>query len=167
MTPSELQTFADHMAANTDQTVIDALADGSNNVLLGWYNQTAVPDYWIYRATVPTSDVRDSINMQNLADITAADLDRVEAMLNIRSERGFDGSDDSDRSAWDDVFSAAAGDESQQAIALLWARIALNVETVFKTSTGTGADRANADTTTFQGSASIQDVRGAVALIGA
>lgn len=167
MTPDQLQTFADAIAAETDQVIVDALAAGNNQAIVSWYALNVSPDYWIYRKSVPAKEVADAINLQNMVDIVASDMDRVLAMFRIRNLDGgeFHGDVESDRTAWDDVFSAAAGDESQQAIAALWTRLATNFESVFALSTGTGADAANADTVSLEGVPSLQDVRDAVALI--
>lgn len=167
MTPAQLQTFATALQAETDQTIVGALAAGANNEIVTWYALDASPDYWIYRKSIPAKEVADAINLQNIVDITATDKDRALAMFAIRNLDGgeFSGEVASDRSAWDDVFSAAAGDESQQAIAALWTRPANNFEKVFALSTGSGADAANADTSEIQGVPSLQNVRDAVALI--
>ena len=152
--------------ANTDPTVVQALADGNAGVIAAWYNGDASPAYWVLRCVVGVGEIRQAIDAHNLVDITAADLDRVMALLELRSgsggegggELGFSGEVETDRTAWDDAFSSAAGDESQQAIAALWTRVATYAEVVHALSTGTGADAANADTTSWQGTLTFQDV---------
>jgi hypothetical protein len=159
------------MQAETDPVVVAALAAGNNTGLRDWYSGDAVPAYWIYRKSVPVREVAIAVNLQNMVDITATDKDRALAIFTIRNLSGdegggaFNGEVASDRSAWDDVFSSAAGDESQQAIAALWTRAATNFEKVFALSTGSGADAANADTTELQDVLTLQDIRDAVALI--
>ena len=164
LTPAQETTFKTHIEANADATVIAALAAGAHNAIADWYNLNAVPDYWIFRKTVSAKELSDAINLQNIADITTADSDRVVKFFQIRSFDGgaFSGESLSDRTAWDDVFSVAAGDESQQAIALLWQRIANNFETVFALSTGVGSN-ADPDTTSLQGSISTNEVSSALA----
>lgn len=160
LTQAQLQTLKTDILANTDPEVIAALAAGSNNAIADWYNQLASPSYWLYRSGVSAEELSNAINLQNMADITAADSDRVMKLFNLRTFNGgeFHGDVESDRTAWDDVFSAAAGDESQQAIAALWQRTGTYAEQVFSLGTGTGADAANADTTSFQGLLSSNDV---------
>ena len=122
------------------------------------------PAYFIYRRDVSAKEVSDAINLQNIADITTADSDRAVKFFQIRSYDGgqFHGDVASDRTAWSDVFSSAAGDESQQAIAALWSRLSTNAEKLFSLGTGTGADAANADTTPFQGSLTSGDIGAAL-----
>jgi hypothetical protein len=164
LSAAQLPAYKADILANTNQAVIDALAAGANNAITDWYNLDASPDYFIFKNMVTSDEIRAVINAKNLVDITAADLDRVEALLNIRADLGFSGAVADDRAAWDDVFSAATGDQSQQAIAALWARVATNIEAVYALSTGTGADAANADTTSFQGDVTLQNTRDALAL---
>lgn len=150
LTDAQLTTLGNDIRANSNQTVIDALAAGAIGVIRDWYNGDASPNYWIYRGMVPVSEVRNAIDSQNLVDITTADLERAQALLDIRAEIGFYGTNSRDRSAWDDVFSAAAGDESQQAIAALWTKLATELEKAFKLDTGTGAAN-DADTSSVVG----------------
>ena len=165
MTAAQLTTFKADIQANANQTVIDALAVGDAGVIASWYNLDVSPDYWILRDDVPSQEIANAINLQNMADITTADSGRAVQFFQIRAVNGggFHGSNASDRTAWDDVFSSAAGDESQQAIAALWQRTATNVERVFAAGAGgagtsDGSSSANADITTFQGSVSSADV---------
>lgn len=162
LTAAQLTDLKTDIQANADPTVVQAISDGNHGAIAAWYNQDASPDYWIYRELVEADEIRDSIDVQDLADITDTDRGRVVDILAVRSERGFSGADARDRSAWDDVFSAASGDNSQQAIAVLWTRIATNSEGVFALSTGSGANAANADTTSWQGELSSSDVTNAL-----
>lgn len=162
--------FKTDIEGNTDQAVIDALAAGDSGAIAAWYNQDASPAHWVFRCLVSVGEIRQAIDAHNLVDITSADLDRVMALLELRggsgaqggNEIGFSGEVETDRTAWDDAFSAAAGDESQQAIALLWTRVATYAEQVHALGTGTGADAANADTSSWQGTVTFSDVNKAL-----
>jgi len=144
--------------ASTDPIIIQALLDGNHGVIAKRYNENVVPDYWIFRNLVPSNEIRDAIDAQDIANITSADRGRAVDLLTIREERGFSGANARDRSAWDDIFSVAAGDNSQQAILVLWTRLATIAERVFALSTDTGATQATADTTSFQGPLTLDDV---------
>ena len=144
--------------ANTEPVIVQALLDGNHGAIAVWYNELIIPDYWIFRAIVESDEIRDSIDAQDIADITTTDRGRAVDLLAIRQERGFSGANVRDRSAWDDIFSAAAGNNSQQAILALWTRPGTNAEKVFTLSTGTGATTALADTTSFQGDLSPRDI---------
>ena len=162
LSPTQLTQLKTDILANTDQQVVDGIANGDFGSIASWYNENASPDYFIYRDAVSSNEVRDVIDAQNIADITDADRGRCVDLLAIRAERGFSGESATDRSAWDDIFSAASGDESQQAINALWSRLATNAEKVFSLSTGSGANAANADTTEWQGYLSFAEVNNAL-----
>jgi len=159
---SQQVLFKVDILASTDPIIIQGLADGNHGVIAQRYNESVVPDYWIFRELVPSDEIRDAIDAQNIADITSADRGRVVDLLTIRQERGFSGADARDRSAWDDIFSTAAGDESQQAILVLWTRLATIAERAFALLTDTGVSAATADTTSFQGNLSSLDVTNAL-----
>ena len=136
---------------------------GDNTGITNYYNTPG--NVWVFRSKVTTGELSNSIDLQDIVDITSADSDRVLKMFTIRASNGgsFDGRDLRTRSAWNDVFSAAAGDKSQQAIALLWQQIATNCEDLFLLSTGPGIE-SDPDTTSFEGSIDIDDVRAMRAL---
>ena len=165
LTDEQKTTLKADILAHTDPVVVQALSDGANGVIADWYNLDAVADFWIFRRNVTAKEVSDAINLKNMVDITAADSDRVVKIFQLRSFDGgeFHGDVASDRTAFDDAFSAAAGDESQQAIAALWQRLATNAEKLYSLSTDTGATSATADTTAFQGSLSHVDIQQALA----
>ena len=158
LTPAQLTTLKANILANTDPAVIQAITDGANNVIADWYNQLASPAYWLYRNMVTPSEIKQAIDINDMVNITDTDRSRVVDIIAIRSEIGFNGESASDRAAFDDVFSAAAGDNSQQAIAALWKRQGTYAEKVFSLGTDNGNNSANPDTTSFQGTLSFQDV---------
>lgn len=71
MDAAQLVTFGNDIRNNTDQTVIDALASNNPGVIAEWYSQQASPDFWIFKQSVDTDTVRDSL----VASETAADED--------------------------------------------------------------------------------------------
>ncbi len=164
LTDAQLVTYKSHIDANTDPTVVQAVADGANNVITTYYDDESDPEYWIFRREVPMEEVRDAIDAMDIVTMQTADRDRMLALLEVRAERGFSGESGNDILAWDDVFSSPLVDTSQQAIAALWTRVARNIETVFAQGTGTGADADNADVTTYQGGVTIEDTRKAMEL---
>jgi len=165
LSPSQLVTFGNHIRNNPNPTVVQDLADGNNNGLADWYNQIATPDYWIFRSQVTADELSNSIDLQDVANITSADSDRVLKMFQLRalSDSPFDGTNPRTRSAWDDVFSAAAGDNSQQAIDSLWRRLCTEGELVFALLSGAGTN-GDPDVTEFEGSLNSNDVTDALSL---
>ena len=158
LTPEQLPTFKADILANTNQVVIDALAAGANQTIADWYRQEASPQYTIYRRVVPAKEVSDAIFLENLEKITASKSAAVLQMFQIRTFDGgeFHGHVQSDREAFDNAFSAAAGNESQVAIAALWTRFANYAEKLFTVSgSGTTIDPA---VTSFEGLVSSSDV---------
>ena len=165
LTPAQLALLKADILANTNQAVIAGLNNGDSGGIAAWYNLDAAPEFWAFRYNVTAKEVSDAIHLDEVANITSADSDRAVKLFQIRSFDGgqFHGNSASDRAAWDDVFSAAAGDASQQAIAALWQRPATNAEKVFALGTNTGVSAATADTTSFQGSVNVQDISSALA----
>lgn len=138
-------------------------AAGDNTGITAYYNSPGI--VWIFRSKVSTAELSDAIDLQDIANITAADSDRVIKMFTIRQANGgnFNGRDPRTRSAWSDVFSTAAGDNSQQAIIALWRQLATNCEDLFLLSTGAGTN-PDPDTTSFEGLITIDDIRAMRAL---
>lgn len=160
LTPAQLTTFKADLDANTNQVIIDALAIGNNNGIVDWYNLDASPAFTVYKNLVPLDEVSNAIELDDVANITSADSDRLIKFYALRPEGVF-ANKASDRVGFDDVFSAAAGDDSQQALIALWKKLATNIEKLFAAGTGTDGDPAVMG---FEGPVSLQDVRDAIAL---
>ena len=160
LTPAQLTTLKADIQGNTNQTVIDALAAGANNAIADWYNETASPDWWVYKLNVPIEEVSEAIELDDIANMTTGDNEKLKTFYALRTASGVFPSKASERTGFDDIFSAAAGDDSQQALAALWRRTASNFEKLFSTGTGSNADPATME---VQGPVSIQDIRDALA----
>lgn len=160
LTPAQLQTLKTDIESNTDQTVIDALAAGANNAIAAWYNQTASPDYYVYKNVVPINEVSAAIELDDVANMTTGDNEKLKTFYALRTQSGVFASKQSEREGFDDIFSAAAGDDSQQALIVLWRRLASNAEKLFATGTGTSGDPS---VMAVDGAISLQDVRDALA----
>jgi len=137
MTTAQLATFKADIQANANQTVIDALAAGAHNTIAGWYNAQASPDFYIFRSLVPIDEVSAAIELDDVANMTTGDNEKLKTIYSIR-QGGVFASKLSDRTGFDDIFSAAAGDDSQQALIALWKRLANNVEKLFAAGAGVG-----------------------------
>lgn len=140
-------TLKADIEANTDPAVSVHVVDARDNdiataqqAIADWYNLQASPDYWCYKkALVPREEVEAAFVLQNLADITDTDRSRAMDFLRVRRD-GINASDPMDRSGFDDVFSAAAGDETQQALIALWKRLVTNAERLFVQGAGAGSN---------------------------
>jgi hypothetical protein len=155
MTDEELATFGAAIDAETDPELVGYRVAGASNAIANWYNQQQSPDYWIYRNLINIEEVQAAIELDDVVNMTTADVEKLNSIMNLRANAGFNGSKQSTRDAFDDVFSAAAGDDSQQAIAALWTRVANRIEVVFATGAGTAI---NPSTTTFIGEVFPNDV---------
>jgi len=144
LTDAQKTTLKADILANTDPAVVAALAAGDVGVIANWYNQPASPDYWIYKGVVPIDEVSAAIQLDDVANMTTGDNEKLKTFYTIRSVSGVFASKASDRVGFDDIFSAAAGDDSQQALIALWKRLASNVEKVFATGAGTNATPSDA-----------------------
>ena len=160
LTPGQVTTFKTDIDSNTNQLVINALAIGNNNGIVAWYNLDASPAFTVYKNLVPLEEVSLAIELDDVADITPADSDRLIKFFALRPGGVF-ASNATDRDGFDDVFSAAAGDDSQQALIALWKRLASHIEKLFATGTGSAGDPAVMG---FEGPVSLQDVRNAIAV---
>lgn len=155
LTDSQIAIFKADMLANSNQAVIDALAVGDAGAIAAWYNLLATPAFWVYKDVVSIEEVSAAIELDDVASMTTGDNEKLKTFFVIRSESGVFASKASDRAGFDDIFSAAAGDDSQQALAALWKRQATNAEKLFATGTGSEASPADAG---FLGSVTFQEV---------
>ena len=158
LTDAQLATFKVDIIANTNQAVIDALAGGANNAIAEWYS-TETADYWVYRDLVPIDEVSAAIELDDIANMTTGDNEKLKTFYVIR-QGGVFASKASDRNGFNDIFSAAAGDDSQQALIALWKRIANELEKLFATGSGTNGSPS---TTAVIGDCTLQNVRDALA----
>jgi len=158
LTDAQLATFKADIIANTNQAVIDALAGGANNAIAEWYSGDTV-DYWAYRNLVPIDEVSTAIELDDVANMTTGDNEKLKTFYVIR-QGGVFADKASDRTGFNDIFSAAAGDDSQQALIALWKRLANELEKIFATGTGTNGTPS---TLAVVGDCSLQNVRDALA----
>ena len=158
LTTAQLATLKADIIANTNQTVIDALAAGANNAIADWYSADTA-DYWVYRDLVPINEVSEAIELDDIANMTTGDNEKLKTFYVIR-QGGVFASKASDRTGFNDIFSAAAGDDSQQALIALWKRIANELEKLFATGSGTNGSPS---TTAVIGDCTLQNVRDALA----
>src|SRR5210317_935417 len=84
LTLAQLTAFKDDIQANPDQTVIDALALGAHNTIANWYNgETA--DFWIFKQLVPLAEVSEAIELDDVANMTTGDNEKLKTFFTIRS----------------------------------------------------------------------------------
>ena len=175
MTPAQIQTFSTAIAAETDATVVAALAAGNNNALLSWYNSDASPEENVWRTSVSVDQTIEAIDWtefmgvpveggDDIAGIKAATEQGTEyarqnlALTMLLSNGEFNPSLQTVRDALAAIF---AGDANTRAAILAIAkRAATNVESVFFTGAVQGAQVMG-----YEGPCTLQNIRDAVAMI--
>jgi len=170
LTEAQLQTLADDMEANTDQTVIDALAAGNNNALVAWYNGQASPDFWVFKHSVDVDEVRRSIDWSEVLDGTDGLSVRQQWGFNTLMHNGtYDPSEANNRNGLVAIFPASMPNTRAAMLAdattLATYAEALFAETASGPAGGDGSAQNKSAIAVFAGSLSLQDIRDAVALI--
>jgi hypothetical protein len=158
------------MALTTAQLAVfktDILADSTFNnlphnddgalVIRDAYNSVFVPNFTVWKTSVPIDQVGQHFNGTELAGLTTANNTRLQTIAlyldyvnpTIADNRQF----------FDDVFSGAGGANTRAALLALWKRFALRIEKLFATGTGTDLSPA---TLVYEGTVSIADVKNAL-----
>lgn len=153
MTPSEAAAIKANILANAELNAFPNTADGAF-AIAELYNANAVPAFTVWKTNVPVDVVGKAIVATSLASLTSANTDRLGVICQI-NPGGFDPSRLDQRAFFDDVFSVAAGAPTRTALLALWKRLALRIEKLF--ATGTGSDASPA-TMAWQGTISYSDV---------
>ena len=81
LTAAQLSTFKTDIEGNANQTVVDALAGGSNNALTDWYN-TQAADFWVFKKVLTRKQVVDNMDWStDYAAYSSKDLQAVEMIM--------------------------------------------------------------------------------------
>lgn len=153
LSPAQLQTLKTSVLADPVLAAKPNNDDG-NAAVAAAYNLAAVPDFWVYKTSVPLADIGDAIVSTELAGLTQVNLTRLQAIATY-GPAGINASKSDRRAAFDDIFSGAGGTATRPALAVLWRRLATRAEKLFATGTGSTGSPA---TLVFEGAVSAQDV---------
>jgi hypothetical protein len=173
LSAAQLQVFADDLVANTDQTIIDALVAGANNVILEWYNTSSSPDFWVFKSRVDGKDLKEAIDWAEIltgSPVSAAERWALD-MIMWPSETGgrwFNPTLENNRDGLVEIFGGQPN--TRDAILNISVRLATRIERLFAVTAtgpagGDGSDKAQSADAVIEGPIDIQDVRDAVALI--
>ena len=165
LTDAQYTTLKAHIIANTNQTVIDALALPDWMTLSIWYSALSSPAFIVWKTRVAALDVINSTVFSGAGGFiarTVGERDGYNLLLNSgwiepwRTET---------RQKFSDIFSGSGvgAPETRAALLALSKRTATNVEKVFATGTGTDASPA---TVTYEGMLSMEDAMLAVQFTG-
>lgn len=101
-------------------------------------NQTANPDYWVFKTLVLIIEIGDKINGAELGGLTTANHTRLQTVV-LLSAGGVNPSLSDRRAFFDDIFSGTGGTITRANLATLWRRLATTAEKLFATGAGTTA----------------------------
>lgn len=175
MTPEQITTFAAHIEANTNQTIIDALAIGNNNAIVAWYNQEASPAVWVLQTNVSKQDFWLALDKSETLDdlpFTAVEQWHIDLMFSTNGGESFDPQPEATRDALLLLFPGGAGNRpnSRTAVLLAATRKATYAEAIFIQAAsgpggGDGSTQTGSAIAIFSGDVTLQNVRDAVAII--
>ena len=117
-------------------------------------NKQATPDFTVWKTFVDKSIVGETFDGGEFSSLTTAESNRLIAFAAWNND-GVNPSDADVRFLFNDVFSAAGGTITRPALEALWRRLALVIEQIFATGTGSDADPATLD---YEGTISRHDV---------
>lgn len=126
------------------------------------YNLPATPDYYVYKTSVPVTQIGDNINASELVGLTALNLQRLQCLCGDLSGGALNPTIKDRRDAFDQIFSSSGGATTRPQLAALWRRTATRAEKLFAVAspgmTGTRGSTADPDTLTFEGQLQALDV---------
>lgn len=71
MTPEQIATFRTALLSETDQELVGYRNNGQTPLIYAWYNQTASPDFWVWRTQVSLDEIMqngfDWVRVDNLS----------------------------------------------------------------------------------------------------
>jgi len=117
-------------------------------------NAQAVPNFTVWKTSVPTSQVGEAMVSTEVAGLTTANTNRLMVMVQY-SGGVFNPSRPDTRAGFDSIFSGAGGANTRAALLVVWKRLATRAEKLF--ATGVGTDQTPASLT-FEGPVSHVDV---------
>ena len=156
MSPAQLVTLKAAILADPVLAAMPMNGDGEFDIAAA-LNQQAVPAFTVWRTNVPTSQVGTAMSSTEVAGLTTANTNRLMVMESY-SGGTFNASIPDVQAGFNSVFSGTGGAITRAALLVVWKRLALRVERIL--STGTGTDLAPA-TMGVEGKISPDEVRAA------
>jgi len=147
-------TLAAHIRANTDPSVVEALAIRNDTEITRLYNLDST--FIVWKSSVQTNEVGVAVNYIAVEAMTDSDRGRITTFYAMNPVSFVPRSDIV--LYWNNTFSGALGGQGQatrDALQALWRRAALLAEKVFATGTGT---TATPGTLGYEGEVTSEDV---------
>lgn len=159
LTQSQLQTLKADIAADPILNAKPQTSDGAQDIANA-YNIDASPAWTVWKTNVSINEVGKKFNGTELAGLTTGNQSRLQTLA-VYLAGGVNPSLPDNRQFFDDVFSGAGGTITRGNLLILWKRLALRIEKLY--STGTGSNPSPA-TLVFEGTISYIDVLNARSL---
>ena len=156
LTPAQMATLKANIIADAAFNGLPLNTDGAVTIANA-YNLAAAPAFTVWKTNVPIVEVGRAFNGAELAGLTTGNQTRLQTIAQYLSA-GVNPSLIDNRQFFDDVFSGAGGNTTRPKLLTLWKRLALRIEKLF--ATGTGSDASPA-TLTWEGQISYADVEAA------
>jgi hypothetical protein len=126
-----------------------------NAAVAGYYNQTAVPAWTVWRTDISKDEVNQAVDWAEVVGLTT---NNILCFAALKDQGRINGANASIRTAFNQIFPAATKPNTNAALLALSKRTARNVEKLFSTGTGTVASPA---TLGYEGAVSGSDVEAA------
>ena len=110
LTPAQLTTFKTDIEANSNQTVIDALAAGAHNAIATWYNQTASPQFVVWKTNITRTEIYVVMDWAEVVNVKSNDLLAFQIMT---AEGQLDPSQVNVRNGFSEIFRATGNNSAQ------------------------------------------------------
>ena len=165
LTPARMTALKAHIIANTDPFVVTALAEGGHAGIAEWYSGIASPSFTVWRSTVGSNEIINSITFSGAGGFIARTAGERETFLMLLARGSIEPWRANIRQAFSDIFSGAGtgAPETRTALLAVSKRLANNIEKLF--ATGTGSDASPA-TLTYEGPIYYSDISEALAFEG-
>jgi hypothetical protein len=153
LTTAQLQTLKADIAADPVLSLVPQNSDGAFEVAAA-YNLEASPDFTVWKRQVTIDEVGQNLDSSEVESLTTAENGRMQTFAAYNPSGPMPERQDH-RDFFDGVFSGAQGVNTRALLLTLWKRLALRIEELY--ATGTGSDGSPA-TMAFEGTINFRDV---------
>lgn len=136
---AQLTTLGNHIRANQNQPVVDALAVGNLGGIREWYNQAASPDFSMFRNFVTNMEVKDTLDWTEHLALSQIELT---VFRSLTEDGGFNPIQENVRDGLAAIFSGPQQVNTRTAILNIASKLATNFEQLYAVA-GTGTAGGN------------------------
>ena len=113
-----------------------------NSVIAGVLNSVALPDFTLWRTNVGSNEIGNAWLVTDIDGMSALNMQRLQLLLASSPSGVFDMTRADRRAGFENPFGANVNNGSRVAMRAVWKRLALVIEKLFATGTGSSADPA-------------------------